>query len=161
VWNETANAPEGEFTVEADALAVRVWLDDAELGSAPVAVRAKTGLHVLRIEAEGRLPYGAVIEIEPGPRPVQRYALSPDPQQVDVRAVILPAPASDAARPRSLPTQSQAPAQAAAATPLWRRWYVWTALGALATAASVGIVVLAAPEPERKLQVTVDPSGLR
>jgi len=60
-------------------------------------------------------------------------------------------------------TQEPRPIAAADAleTPVWQRWYVWTALSAAAIGAALAIGVAAWPAPERGVRVTVDPSALR
>lgn len=73
-------APEGELRVVVNAPGARVFLDDRERGSAPLSVRARSGLHVLRIEAEGHLPYACLFEVGEGQRPEQRFSLVEDPR---------------------------------------------------------------------------------
>lgn len=52
--------------VDADAPGARVWLRGAALGSAPVAGRrVNPGRAVVRVEAEGRRPFEATVELEP------------------------------------------------------------------------------------------------
>jgi hypothetical protein len=54
-----------------------VFLDDQPLGAAPRRIEARAGAHVLRVEAEGREPYVARIDLLPGVRPSVSIALAP------------------------------------------------------------------------------------
>jgi hypothetical protein len=83
----TATAPVGSFEVAASSPVARVFLDDVEIGTAPRAVRAPIGRHVLRIEAPGYLPYGRVIDVLEGERPPVAVRLAPDPIVRAVRAL--------------------------------------------------------------------------
>ncbi|HEX2678957.1 MAG TPA: PEGA domain-containing protein, partial [Polyangiales bacterium] len=56
----------------------RVFVDDLDLGRAPVLVRAGVGEHALRVQAEGHLAYGARLEVAQGARAEQHIALAPD-----------------------------------------------------------------------------------
>jgi hypothetical protein len=98
-------APEGELRVLVNAPGARVFVDDRERGSAPLSVRARSGLHVLRIEAEGHLPYACLFEIGEGQRPEQRFSLAPDPRVAalgSTRAALGRAPAAELARSAQL-----------------------------------------------------------
>jgi PEGA domain len=165
IWNEVANAPEGDLPVEVEAPGARVWLDDVELGAAPLHVRAKVGPHVLRIEAPGYLPYGTLLEVQPGGRPVQRFVLAADPSMTTPRlqAQHLPAGGVTAASSLSAPVTAKALSHGAeaSAVPLWQRWVVWSALGVLVVSAGAWLAVSLAPEPEQRLRVVVDPTDLR
>lgn len=79
LWSDAGNAPIGEVPIEVDAERARVFLDDVEVGVAPVLVRASEGEHVLRVEAPGRVAYGARFFLPQGRRPAQRVVLAPDP----------------------------------------------------------------------------------
>jgi hypothetical protein len=74
-FERAASAPESEVRVLVDVPNARVYVDDVERGMAPIVVRARTGIHVLRIEAEGRAPYAGLFEMAEGRRPEQRFAL--------------------------------------------------------------------------------------
>jgi len=94
-------APEGEVRIVVNAPGARVFLDDRERGSAPLALRARSGPHVLRIEAPGHVPYASLFEIGAGQRPEQRISLAADPRAValhDARALLARGQAADVAR---------------------------------------------------------------
>ena len=94
-------APEGEVRIAVDAPDARVFLDDRERGRAPLSVREKSGPHVLRIEAPGRVPYASLFEIAEGQRPEQRFSLAAEPRLValdGVRATLTQAPAAELER---------------------------------------------------------------
>lgn len=74
-FERASSAPEGEVRIVANVPDARVYLDDVERGTAPIVVRARTGLHVLRIEAEGRAVYAGLFEVAEGRRPEQHFAL--------------------------------------------------------------------------------------
>lgn len=74
-FDEAAKGAASEVRIAVAAPDARVYLDDVERGSAPIVVRARTGLHVLRIEAAGRTTYAALFEMAEGLRPEQRFAL--------------------------------------------------------------------------------------
>jgi hypothetical protein len=102
IHTELAAAPAGSFEVQAfvgrDAApalhggasspaSARVFLDDVELGVAPVRARAVVGRHVLRVEASGHEGYGAFIDVLPGERPALAVQLTPLPQLELARAL--------------------------------------------------------------------------
>ena len=72
-----AVAPQGTFRLEADAPAARAFLDDRPLGALPARVEAGVGRHLLRVEAPGRRPWGAVIDVLEGERNPISVALAP------------------------------------------------------------------------------------
>ena len=74
-FERASSASEGEVRIVSDAPDARVYVDDVERGTAPIVVRARTGLHVLRIEAEGRAVYANLFEMAEGRRPEQHFAL--------------------------------------------------------------------------------------
>ncbi|MET0390819.1 MAG: PEGA domain-containing protein, partial [Polyangiales bacterium] len=73
---QVSNAPEGEVRIAVAASGARVFVDDIERGVAPIVVRARTGLHVLRIDAPGYTPYGCLFDVTEGRRPEQRWLLA-------------------------------------------------------------------------------------
>lgn len=80
VFRDAAAGAEGEMPIFVDAERARIFVDDVDRGLAPQRVRMRAGTHALRIEAAGRLPYHARIEVAQGLRPVQRFVLAPDPR---------------------------------------------------------------------------------
>ena len=77
----------GSFEVRASAPNARVFLDDEEIGAVPRVVRAPVGRHVLRVTAEGHLPWGRAIEVLEGRRATIDVALSPDPIVREARSL--------------------------------------------------------------------------
>jgi hypothetical protein len=230
VFRDAAAGAEGELPISVDAPGARLFLDDIDRGLAPQRVRARVGTHALRIEAAGRVPYHARIEVAQGTRPAQRFVLAPDPRALakarvraalgadattlayatselfeaapelaqlvwserDIRAQRRLVYICDAQGCRDpirfegdapLTTRSAAgltpetlraardwmhavraladPPALAESSPWWNRWYVWTALAALAIGAGTAAVVALEPPPERKLRVVVDAADLR
>lgn len=82
VFRDAAAGAEGELPIDVDAEGARIFVDDVDRGLAPQRVRMRVGTHALRIEAAGRLPYHARIEVAQGLRPAQRFVLAPDPRAV-------------------------------------------------------------------------------
>lgn len=231
-FERVASAKEGTLHIAVDAMSTRpahVFIDDRAVGVAPVAVRVQSGLHVLRIESEGRVPYARLFDMLEGDRPEWRVMLSPDaatlalreldralqrqaaqdieavcgqifalePQlgmllfgehvaergwfarcepgacalatyadsageRVHVQRVVkLTSPAFTDARAWLTPERSVVAATQAAAPPLWQRWYVWAAAGAVVVGAGVWVGAALQPDPRHSLRVSVDPSALR
>jgi tetratricopeptide (TPR) repeat protein len=89
-FERVAKAREGTLHVAATVTptaAARVFIDDRELGVAPLSVRVHSGLHVLRVEADGHAPYARSFEMLEGERPVFRVVLSPEPSALALRDV--------------------------------------------------------------------------
>jgi hypothetical protein len=205
-----------------------VFIDDRSVGDAPLAVRVQSGLHVLRIESDGHVPYARLFEMLEGDRPEWRVMLSPDaatlalrelerarqrPAAAEIEAACgqifalepqlgmllfgeqmkergwfarcepdacaiatyansgermhvqrvdkLTTPAFTDARAWLTPERSVVAATQAAALPLWQRWYVWAAAGAVVVGAGVWVGAASQPDPQHSLRVSVDPSALR
>ena len=79
-----ATAPSGEFEVSSAVPGAQVFLDDVPQGAAPIVLRARVGVHVLRVEAPGQLAYGGLIHVFAGRRPPIQVALAPDPARLAV-----------------------------------------------------------------------------
>jgi hypothetical protein len=84
-FERVAKAKEGTLRIAVNATAARVFIDDRALGDAPLSVRVQSGLHVLRVEADGHVPYARLFEMLEGERPALRVALSPEPATVALR----------------------------------------------------------------------------
>jgi tetratricopeptide (TPR) repeat protein len=84
VQRESALGARGEIEVRVPVDGARVFLDDVAQGSAPARVRAPVGRHLLRVEAPGRVTYGAFIDVLEGARPaiVVEPAASPELERV-------------------------------------------------------------------------------
>jgi hypothetical protein len=82
VFRDAAAGAEGEIPISTDAERARIFIDDVDRGFAPQRVRMRVGTHALRIEAAGRLPYYARIEVAQGLRPAQRFLLAPYPRML-------------------------------------------------------------------------------
>jgi hypothetical protein len=79
VARQLALAPVGSFEVQSAVPAASVFLDDVLQGVAPLRVRAIVGRHLLRVQAAGHRPYGALIDVLEGSRPPIEIALCPEP----------------------------------------------------------------------------------
>jgi hypothetical protein len=230
VFLEAATGPEGELPISTDAERARMYVDDIDRGLAPQRVRVRVGTHALRIEAPGRLPYHARIEVAAGVRPPQHFVLAPDPRALAVArvrevrradattladatyALLSAAPdlgsvvwidrdertrrelvhtcdetgctepvRLDRGRldrverdvrltPETLraarawlrgDTELDAARAVSSETPWWMRWYVWSAVAALAIGGGAVFAVALEPEPTRTLRVVVDSGDLR
>ncbi|MEY4579123.1 MAG: hypothetical protein RL701_3826, partial [Pseudomonadota bacterium] len=75
-FERASRAAEGEVRVVVNAERARIFVDDVELGAAPLVLRARAGVHVLRIEAEGFATYAALFDVVEGRRPEQYFELS-------------------------------------------------------------------------------------
>ena len=69
-------APEGEVRIVANVTGAQLFVDDVPLGASPRIVRARAGMHVLRVEAPGFAAYASLFEIVEGVRPDQHVVLS-------------------------------------------------------------------------------------
>ena len=69
-------APEGEVRIIANVAGAQLFVDDVPLGTSPRSVRARAGMHVLRVEAAGYAAYASLFEVVEGVRPDQHVALS-------------------------------------------------------------------------------------
>jgi hypothetical protein len=83
-FERASRAAEGEVRIVVNAEHARIFVDDVELGAAPLVLRARAGVHVLRIEAEGFATYATLFDVVEGRRPAQYFELSPvlDPAAV-------------------------------------------------------------------------------
>ncbi|HET8936862.1 MAG TPA: PEGA domain-containing protein [Polyangiales bacterium] len=228
-FERVASAKEGTLHIAVDVTPAHVFIDDRAVGDAPLAVRVQSGLHVLRIESEGHVPYARLFEMLEGERPEWRVMLSPDAATLALRELDrarqrqaaqeieaacgqifalepqlgmllfgehiaergwfarcepgacaiatyadgagesvhvqrvdkLTSPAFTDARAWLTPERSVVAAKQAAAPPLWHRWYVWAAAGAVVVGAGLWVGAVSQPDPQHSLRVSVDPSALR
>ncbi len=72
-------APLGRFEVTSETPLARLYLDDQLVGALPRRLEARAGLHVLRVEADGAVPYATRIDVLPGTRAPVSIALAPTP----------------------------------------------------------------------------------
>jgi hypothetical protein len=79
-------APLGRFEVTSETPRARLYLDDQLVGLLPLRVEARAGLHVLRVEAEGALPYATRVDVLPGARAPLTLALAPTRAVADAGA---------------------------------------------------------------------------
>ena len=84
-FERVANAKEGTLHIAANAPLARVFLDDHALGEPPLTVRVRSGLHILRVEADDHVPYARSLDVLEGERPLWHVVLSPDPFVLAVR----------------------------------------------------------------------------
>lgn len=228
-FERVASAKEGTLHIEVNAAPAHVFIDDRAVGEAPLSVRVQSGLHVLRIESEGHVPYARLFEMLEGERPAWRVVLSPDAAMLALSALEQARQREDAlaiasasgqifalepqlgvllfgehavprgwfarcepgacaiatyaqhadtsvhvrrvdkltrlaltdARAWLTPERSVVAATQAAAPPLWQRWYVLAAAGAIVVGAGVWAGAALQPDPQHSLRVSVDPSALR
>ena len=78
VFDEAAGAPEGDLRITSEPTGARVFVDDVERGETPLALRARAGTHVLRLELPGERAYGTLFDVAPGLRPAQHFVLVAD-----------------------------------------------------------------------------------
>jgi hypothetical protein len=94
-YDEATSAPEGELRIVTDTPGARVYVDDVERGVTPLTLRARVGVHALRLSAQGRTPYGTLFDLAQGRRPDQHFVLTLDVRAASVqRLLALPADAS-------------------------------------------------------------------
>jgi TonB family protein len=68
----------GTLRIEAEPSGARVWLDEVEVGRAPVALAAAKGRHKVRVAVEGYAPAELSMELIPGTAtPPLRFVLEP------------------------------------------------------------------------------------
>jgi len=84
-FDRVANAKEGTLHISVSSPAARVFIDDRALGEAPLSARVRSGLHVLRVEADGHAPYARSFDMLEGERPIWHVMLSPDPYVIALR----------------------------------------------------------------------------
>jgi hypothetical protein len=86
-FERVAGAKQGTLHVVANVSSAQVFIDDRALGAAPLSLRVASGLHVLRVEAEGHAPYARVFDMLEGERPPWQLVLSPDPFALALHAL--------------------------------------------------------------------------
>jgi serine/threonine-protein kinase len=75
------------FRVEAEPAGARVWLDEKEVGRAPVALPVSGGRHKVRVTVDGYAPAELTMEIVPGTAPPPlRFVLEPITMRLGVRS---------------------------------------------------------------------------
>lgn len=114
------------------------------------------GSHTVRGEAPGHLPWSTQVELSAGGTAELRVELEREPPPAPPPVVIVtphPAAGNPPMDPRVTPTSSNE------ASPIYTRWWFWTALGAVAAGGAAAAVVLATsgtrPLPETSSQVTL------
>jgi hypothetical protein len=87
VHRESVLGARGEIEVRVPADGAQVFLDDVAQGGAPARLRAPVGRHVLRVEAPGRVTYGAFIDVLEGARAPILVEPAPSPELERARAL--------------------------------------------------------------------------
>ena len=107
------------------------------------------GEHTLEFAAEGCLPLRQTITVKGGQAETLQVALSPVP---DPHAVAISAQQTDA--------RASTPLQPAARvdTPLYKKWWLWTATGIVLVAAVTTTAVLLARDPETRTKPFESPN---
>jgi hypothetical protein len=67
---------------------VSAWLDGVRITSSDFSFRARTGIHLLVLQAPGHAPYATLLALGAGKRPALRVALSIQASEVARRALI-------------------------------------------------------------------------
>lgn len=111
VQRESVLGAHGEIEVRVRAGAARVFLDDVAQGSAPARLRAPVGRHLLRVEAPGRVTYGAFIDVLEGARPALVVEPAPVPELERVRALATAAQRGQLARVSQALAQESPPGE--------------------------------------------------
>ena len=115
----------------------QVTVDGTLVGSTPLTARVMPGDHRVRITA-------------PGHRGDQRTAHASAGTEQHIQVRLSPLPSQDPASPTGAPTQRLSSARpdlvaprpvspGRTETPLWRRWWVWTAVGAVALGSAAAV----------------------
>ena len=82
-----ATAAPGYFRVEAEPAGARVWLDELDVGKAPVALPVSPGRHKVRVAIEGYAPAELTMQVVPGTAPPPlRFVLEPVTMKMTVTA---------------------------------------------------------------------------
>jgi hypothetical protein len=104
----------GTIAVAVDLPGAEVFLDGRRVGAAPVEplTDIEPGPRALRVVAEGYLDFEQAVEVVAG-------------EEARVTVTMTPAPAAAPVPPP--------------ATPLWRRWWFWTAVGAVVVGTGLGV----------------------
>jgi hypothetical protein len=105
----------GGLAVAVDQVGAAIFLDGQRVGTSPLPpIRdVAAGPHAVRVELEGHITVEQTVEVAPGAEATVRASLVPLPPPPDVAPV--------------------------APTPLYRRWWLWTAVGAAAVAIGLGV----------------------
>jgi hypothetical protein len=115
----------GVLTINVDQPGAAIFLDGEQVGTSPLEPlpEVEGGARELLVSLEGFLDFEQTVEVEAGGETVVHVTLTPRP-------------------PEEAPLPAQAP-------PVWRRWWFWTAIGAVVVGAGLGIglgVGLAEPD---------------
>jgi hypothetical protein len=123
---ERARVYVGEVHVAVEPGSATVSVDGVTMATGPKAsLSLLVGDHVLEFRAQGRMPERRSVRILGGERTVIQVVLS--------------------APPETLSTSSHAHDDR---KPLYKRWWLWTAVGVVAAGVAVGIAVAATRDPE-------------
>lgn len=122
----------------------QVTVDGTALGSTPLTARVTPGDHQISISAPGYAGDRRTAHASAGGEEHIRVRLRPLPPE---EPTARPAPRPPPARPDLVQAPVGPPARAD--RPLWRRWWVWTAVGAVAlgSAAAVWAATSSSPAP--------------
>jgi hypothetical protein len=110
-------------------------------------ITVNLGEHELAVRSQGYQPVLRKVIIEGGKAQSVEIELLPLPVESDA-----PAPIAQSAElaPAPLPLVTAAPASPPRDTPVWERWWFWTAIGVVAAGSVAAIVVLSSdPEPAK------------
>lgn len=148
---ERARAFLGKVHVATDPTAATVIVDGAvvELGPAGTLV-LEVGDHVFEFHAEGRLPAKQKVTVKGGETETVRVRLRPALDSAAVAKLAQPKSDQTGSMPTAIKTGPDH-----ADTPLYRKWWIWTAAGvAVATAVTTTAVLLSRDDAQRERAFT-------
>jgi len=125
---------EVDVTVEVNVPSARVYIDDRDIGIAPVRTELMPGRHVLRVSKQGYVEYRETIFVEQD-RPFTRV-ISLKPRQVEAPTVggVTPTTMVDG-------TAEEGSGESEA-KPFYTQWWFWTGAGAIVAAAVTSAILL-------------------
>jgi hypothetical protein len=113
-----------DFTIDSNVKDSKVFINDKDVGVAPVAVKLKPGRYTFRVEREGFLSVEEKIQVAQVGAKAWKASLKPVPVQKAPMAAPMPAKKDSAGKP------------------IYATWWFWTAVGAGVVAATVTTAVL-------------------
>jgi hypothetical protein len=150
----------GSLEVRGTPAGAEIWIGDARAGVLPLSapLRVTAGTVPLTVRADGFLELSRVIDVVSGTLVRERFDLPRKAAQPVALEAVPPRPQPQAKviveRPRDA---AEAPETA---HPVWRRWWFWTLLGAVAVGGAATAYLLARPRsdcPAGEMCATIPP----